>query len=261
MKFILGTKLNMSQKFQEDGTVVPMTAIAAGPITVTQVKGERDGYTAIQVGYGKKKHLSKSVMGHLKNLGSFRWLKEFRTNDAVEVGQQIDVTTFNVGDVIEVTGSSKGKGFQGVVKRHGFHGSPKTHGHKDQLRMPGSIGAGEPQHVFKGTRMAGRMGDEQVTVKNLKIVDIDTEKNILYVSGAVPGARNGLIIVAGEGELKTRQPEVMAQPEVETNQEANTDQVETTETQPVADQEVQTEVTPVEATVSEEVKPTEEAQQ
>src|SRR3989344_4500029 len=129
MKFILGTKLNMTQKFLEDGTVVPLTAIQAGPVTVTQVKGEADGYTAVQVGYGAKKHLSKSVAGHLKHLGNFRWLKEFRATDKVKRGQQIDVSTFSVGDIIEVMVWSKGKGFQGVVKRHGFHGSPKTHGH------------------------------------------------------------------------------------------------------------------------------------
>lgn len=208
MKFILGTKLHMTQKFREDGSVVPMTAISAGPVTVTQVKGDKDGYSAVQVGYGHKKTLSKSVTGHLKNLTNFRWLKEFRLSEPVERGQQIDVSTFNVGDVIEVTGWSKGKGFQGVVKRHGFHGSPKTHGHKDQLRMPGSIGAGEPQHVFKGKRMAGRMGNDQVTLKKLEVMEVDTENNILYVKGAIPGARNGLVMISGEGELKIRQPQV-----------------------------------------------------
>ncbi len=198
----------MTQKFREDGSVVPMTAISAGPVTVTQVKGDKDGYSAVQVGYGHKKALSKSVTGHLKNLTNFRWLKEFRLSEPVERGQQIDVSTFNVGDVIEVTGWSKGKGFQGVVKRHGFHGSPKTHGHKDQLRMPGSIGAGEPQHVFKGKRMAGRMGNDQVTLKKLEVMEVDTENNILYVKGAIPGARNGLVMISGEGELKIRQPQV-----------------------------------------------------
>ncbi len=249
MKFILGTKLHMTQKFREDGSVVPMTAISAGPVTVTQVKGDKDGYSAVQVGYGHKKTLSKSVTGHLKNLANFRWLKEFRLTEAVERGQQIDVSTFNVGDIIEVTGWSKGKGFQGVVKRHGFHGSPKTHGHKDQVRMPGSIGAGEPQHVFKGKRMAGRMGNDQVTLKKLEVMEVDTEKNIIYVKGAIPGARNGLIMISGEGELKLRQPQVETKPE-ETVAEVTPEVVSEEVTEVVAAEPVASEA-PVETAVIE----------
>ncbi len=236
MKFILGTKIAMTQKFSEDGTVTPVTAVQAGPITVTQVKGDKDGYHAVQVGFGRKKHLAKPIKGHLKDLADFRWLKEFKSHEAVTRGQVIDVSTFEVGDMVKVTGWSKGKGFQGVVKRHGFHGSPATHGHKDQLRMPGSIGAGEPQHVFKGKRMAGRMGDEQVTVSKLKIVEIDTKKNILYVLGAVPGARDGLVMIYGEGTLVAKdlnaapvETETAGTPATETTTEETTEASESTE--------------------------------
>ncbi len=200
----------MTQKFLEDGTVVPVTVVKAGPCTVTQVKkADKDGYTAVQVGYGQTKNLVKALQGHLKGLPAHRWLREFRLEktDGLERGKEIDVTTFQVGDVVKVTGQSKGKGFQGVVKRHKFHGSPATHGHKDQLRMPGSIGAGEPQHVFKGTRMAGHMGNDQVTEMNLKIVEVDAEKNLLYIKGAVPGARHGFLLIQGEGELVLKRAE------------------------------------------------------
>lgn len=205
MKFILGKKLNMAQLFQANGQVVPVTVIAAGPCKITQAKQEAtDGYVAVQIGFGAKKKLTKPLRGHLKNLPNFRYLKEFRINDAekLQKGQTISVEVFQEGNTVRVTSVSKGKGFQGVVKRHGFHGSPASHGHKDQLRMPGSIGATYPQRVIKGKRMAGRMGGEQVTVKNLKIVKIDPEKNYLYIKGAVPGARNGLVLISGEGELK-----------------------------------------------------------
>ena len=193
----------MTQKFLSDGTVVPVTAIEAGPCTVTQVKGEKDGYMAVQVGFGVKRSLNKPLAGHLKTLGNFRYLREFPVEkvDDFARGKMFDVSSFKVGDKVQVIAVSKGKGFQGVVKRHHFHGSPKSHGHKDQLRMPGSIGAQEPQHVFKGKRMAGRMGGDQVTVKNLEIVDIDLEKNILYIKGAIPGAHNNLVEISGSGDL------------------------------------------------------------
>ncbi len=234
MKFILGQKVEMTQKFAADGTVLPVTVVKAEPNTITQVKGEKDGYTAIQVGYGHKKTLSKPLQGHLKNLSNFRWLREFIAHDKVERGQQIDLSTFAVGDKVKVTGVSKGKGFQGVVKRHGFHGAPKTHGHKDQERMPGSIGAGEPQHVFKGKRMGGHMGDENISVLNLEIVEIDQAQNLIYLKGAVPGARNGLVMLQMDGDLIVKQ---VAQPEADVAPEV---------TKPEAVAEVAVEETPVE---------------
>ncbi len=201
MKVILGTKREMTQKWSEAG-VVPVTAVLAGPCTITQVKGQKDGYDAIQVGfYQTKKKVSKSIAGHLKDLAHFRTLREFRMESDAKRGQIATVAAFKVGDKVQVVGLAKGKGFQGVVKRHHFGGSPKTHGHKDQHRMPGSIGATEPKHVFKGTRMAGRMGGQQVTVKNLEIIEIDEKNNILYIKGAVPGARNGLLAISGEGDM------------------------------------------------------------
>lgn len=197
MKFILAKKIEMSQIFRPDGTVVPVTLVHAGPCVVAQVKSEEtDGYSAIQVGFLEAKKLTKPQEGHLKDLPKLRELREFRVKDAVELkrGDTIEASNFAVGDVVDVTGTSKGKGFQGVVKRHGFHGHPSSHGHKDQLRMPGSIGAGGPQHVFKGRRMAGRMGNETVTVKNLEVVEV-REKGILALKGAVPGARNTILAI------------------------------------------------------------------
>ena len=202
-KFILGTKSHMTQKFLEDGTVAPVTVVQSGPCTVTQVKGDKEGYTAVQVGFGKKRILNKPLAGHLKGLENFRYLKEFRVEDTANFakGKVFDVSSFATGDNLAVTAVSKGKGFQGVVKRHGFHGSPASHGHKDQLRMPGSIGATDAAHVFKGTRMGGRMGGDTTTVKNLELIEVDTDKNLLYIKGAVPGARNAFVIVQADGEL------------------------------------------------------------
>ncbi|MBI2411483.1 MAG: 50S ribosomal protein L3 [Candidatus Kerfeldbacteria bacterium] len=198
MKFIIAKKIEMSQEFSEDGTVTPVTILEAGPITVTQVKKtEKDGYQAVQVGFGtrKAKNVSKPVKGHLKDLGTFAVLKEFKTTDAYERGQVITAESFEAGDMVDVTGTSIGRGYAGVVKRHGFSGSLKTHGHKDQLRMSGSIGAGEPQHVFKGMRMSGQMGAAQVTTKNLKIVSVDAKKNQIKVRGAVPGSRGMVLFI------------------------------------------------------------------
>ena len=180
-----------------------MTVIAAGPCMVTYVKGDRDGYGAVQIGYdsGVRK-LDRPRTGHLKGLGLFRHLREFRSEAKPQRGQTISVASFKPGDIVRVTGVSKGKGFQGVVKRHKFAGAPKTHGHKDQLRMPGSIGPTEPKHVFKGTRMAGRMGGDNVSVRNLEVVEVDEQNNLLYIKGAVPGGRNGLVAITGEGEVE-----------------------------------------------------------
>ena len=206
MKFILAEKKEMTQKFAEDGTVIPVTKVVAGPCFVTQTKKMGpDGYTAVQLGFGKKSKIAKPQQGHFKNLGKFRYLKEFRLTaeeaSRLAVGNKISATIFKPGDIVKVTGTSKGKGFQGVVKRWGFSGSPASHGHKDQLRMPGSIGAGGVQHVFKGMRMGGRTGGSQITVSNLEIIDVDSEKNEIFIKGAVPGARNNLVLISGDGEI------------------------------------------------------------
>jgi large subunit ribosomal protein L3 len=208
MKYILGKKLEMTQIWKGD-EMVAVTKVQAGPCTVVQVRNsEKDGYKAVQVGFDKKKekNISKPQLGHLKDLEKHRYMREFRLGDkenaGVSRGDIIDVTTFAEGDRVKVTGTSKGKGFQGVVKRHGFHGQNSTHGHKDQERMSGSIGAGGNQHVLKGTRMGGRTGGDRVTVSNLTIMAVDAETGMLYIKGAVPGHRNGLVMVYGDGELK-----------------------------------------------------------
>jgi large subunit ribosomal protein L3 len=202
MKFILGTKENMTQVFDDNGVVHPVTLVKAGPVVITQVKKkEGDGYTALQVGFGdrREKLLSKAQIGHFKGKGNFRFVREFRMPES-EIshaeGDTVDVSTFSVGDVVEVSGTSKGKGFQGVVKRHGFAGGPRSHGQKHSEREAGSIGGSGGRaggRVAKGIRMAGRMGGDRVTVKGLHIVQIDAEKGELYVSGAIPGKRGDLI--------------------------------------------------------------------
>ncbi len=191
----------MGQVWNEAGERVPVTWIKADPCKVTQVKtDEKDGYSAVQIGCGEKKRLIKPLAGHLKDLPKFRYLKEFRVSDPenFERGKEIKVTIFEPGDKVAVAGTSKGRGFAGVVKRHGFHGSPASHGHKDQLRMPGSIGATDPAHVFKGTKMGGQMGAERVMVKNLEIVQVDEKENRLAIKGAVPGARNSLVEIIAQ---------------------------------------------------------------
>lgn len=204
MKGILGKKVGMTQIFDQDGTVIPVTLIEAGPCYVTQRKTvEKDGYNAIQLGFGEvpEKRLNKPSAGHLKksNSPSLKYLREFRVADPEEYtdGQQIDVSIFEVGDRVDVVGTSKGKGFAGVVKRHGFRGGPKTHGQSDRWRASGSVGAGStPGRVLKGIRMAGRMGNERVTVQNVKVALVDADKNLLAIKGAVPGAKNGLVVVS-----------------------------------------------------------------
>jgi len=211
MKFIIGRKLEMSQRYRPNGEVVPVTLVKVEPCVITQVKtADKDGYAAVQVGTGSKKHLAKPQLGHLKavasaDAGNLATLREFRLDsvDGIAAGAVCDVESFVSGDVIDVTGISKGKGFQGVVKRHHFRGGPATHGHKDNLRMPGSIGAGGHQHVHPGQRMAGRMGGDQVTVKHLEIVEVMADQGLVAVKGAVPGARGAtLLIVAPEGDMK-----------------------------------------------------------
>ena len=195
MKFILGKKLEMSQVYGPDGSIIPVTLIQAGPCYVTKINTvDRDGYDSVQLGFGQKNHLNKAEAGHLKDLPNLRHLHEFRMSEPATLkrGDVVEAALFVAGDIIEVSGESKGKGFQGVVRRHHFHGHPTSHGHKDQERMPGSIGAGGVQHVMKGRRMAGHMGRERVTVKNLKVVEI-REGGILAIKGAVPGPRNAVV--------------------------------------------------------------------
>jgi len=201
-KFILAQKIGMTQIFQDD-RVIPLTVLETGPIAIVQVKTkERDGYWAVQVGFGKKKKLSKALKKHFKGLGNFRWLKEFRVKESeinnFKEGDKIDISAFKEGEKVKIVGISKAKGFQGVVKRHGFHGGPKTHGQKNRLRAPGSIGATHPQHVPKGKKMAGRMGGNRITVKNIEIVKIIPDKNIICVKGAVPGKRGDLVELLAE---------------------------------------------------------------
>ncbi|OGF70226.1 50S ribosomal protein L3 [Candidatus Giovannonibacteria bacterium RIFCSPLOWO2_02_FULL_45_14] len=200
-KFMLAQKIKMSQIFDEAGNVIPVTVLRAGPLTVSQVKNkEKDKYEALQVAFGEKreKNLTKAQRGHLKDLGSFRWLREFRVSAGeAKRGDKIDISIFKEGDVVKARSSSKGRGFQGAVKRHGFRGGPRTHGQKHSEREVGSIGATWPQRVIKGKKMPGRMGGNMVTVKNLKIIKIEPEKNILYVSGALPGARGALVEIIG----------------------------------------------------------------
>ncbi|MEN9649220.1 MAG: Ribosomal protein large subunit ribosomal protein [Candidatus Parcubacteria bacterium] len=199
MKFILGTKQQMTQVFDEDGRVHPVTVLKTGPVTVTQVKTTaKDGYEAIQIGFGEKKakNINKAQKGHMKDLGNFQYLKEVKGVNAPAVGEKIDAT-LAAGDKVTVTAISKSKGFQGVVKRHGFAGGPRSHGQKHSEREPGSIGAGGNQRVFKGRRMAGRMGGDQITVKNLIVVAYDKENGELFVRGAIPGRRGTLVEVRG----------------------------------------------------------------
>jgi len=196
MKFILGTKEEMTQIFDDNGDVSPVTVINAGPIVVTQIKSlEKDGYDSVQIGYGEKKekNINKPEKGHLKDAGNLRYLKEFELKEGMNIGDKVDVSDFKKGDVVTISAISKGKGFQGVVKRHNFAGGPRTHGQKHSERKPGSIGSTGPQRVFKGTRMAGRMGSDRITVKNLKIVQVDKENNKIFIKGAVPGKRGTLV--------------------------------------------------------------------
>ena len=197
LRGLIGRKIGMTQVFTEGGTVEAVTAIEAGPCTVTQVKSvDKEGYNAVQLGFGEAKRLNSPERGHLGKLGMFKHLREFRVEDTsdIELGHRIDVSLFQPGDLVDVIGVSKGKGFAGTVKRHHFAGGPKTHGQSDRHRAPGSIGAGtDPGRVLKGQKMAGHMGNRRVTVKRIKVVKADPDRNLLLVGGAVPGARNGLL--------------------------------------------------------------------
>jgi large subunit ribosomal protein L3 len=194
---LLGRKLGTMQIFDRHGVVVPVTVIEAGPCTVLQVKTkERDGYEAVQLGFGVRRRVNEPMKGHFKGLGSFRYLREFGVADIGQwqVGQRVGAEVFEPGDLVDVSGISKGRGFAGVVKRHGFRGGPKTHGQSDRLRAPGSIGASaSPGRVIKGLKMAGHMGDAKVTVRNLEVVDSNPARGIIMVKGSVPGAKDGLL--------------------------------------------------------------------
>jgi large subunit ribosomal protein L3 len=196
---ILGRKLGMTQVFAADGNAVPVTVVEAGPCYVTQVRTlGTDGYEAVQLGFGEARKLNRPEKGHLKSIPAGRHLREFEVDDVgeVEVGQKVDASLFAEGEIVDVIGTSKGKGFQGVMKRHHFKGGPKTHGQSDRPRSPGSIGATTtPGRVWKGTRMGGRMGGDRVTVRNLEVVRVDPERNLILIRGAVPGAREGLLMV------------------------------------------------------------------
>ena len=197
---MIGKKLGMSQIFDDAGLAHPVTVIEVGPCVVTQVKTqENDGYEAVQLGFGLDSRLNRPERGHRQASGFMsRALREVEADNASEfsVGQVIKADTFAEGDLVDVIGTSKGRGFQGGVKRHGFSGGPKTHGQSDRLRAPGSIGSSAtPGRVFKGLRMAGRMGNDRVTVQNLKVLRVDVERNLLLVEGSVPGANEGTVIV------------------------------------------------------------------
>ncbi|MCX6728587.1 MAG: 50S ribosomal protein L3 [Candidatus Saccharibacteria bacterium] len=203
MKALLGTKIGMTQIISEDGVAVPVTLIQAGPMTVTQLKTvDTDGYTAVQVAFGEGKNPTKAVAGHTKPANvTPKHIREIRVPDLPEglsVGNKLDVTAFSLGDIVDATGTSKGKGFAGTVKRHNFMTSRHTHGGQGDVRKVGSIGSMYPQHVFKGKRMAGRMGHDRVTVKNLVVAYIDQENNLIGLRGAVPGPKKGLIIIGGK---------------------------------------------------------------
>ena len=201
MKTLIGTKVGMTQIIQPDGVALPVTLIQAGPCTVTQVKSsEKDGYNAVQIGFGQGKNLSNAVAGHVKSSNQTpKFMREVRVDELPEisVGDKITTEIFEIGDVVDVTGTSKGKGWAGAIKRHNFHRQRKTHGGKGDTRKVGSIGSMYPQHVIKGHPMAGQMGAERVTVKNLVIAYIDNESNLIGVKGAVPGPKKGLLVLKG----------------------------------------------------------------
>jgi len=203
MKFIVGTKQNMTQFFAEDGRAYAGTVLKAEPMVVAQIKGkDKDGYSAVMVGFGgaqKVERVSKPVRGHFKEIAPTKGLKEFRVSEeeakVFARAQSIDVSIFKPGDVVEVSAITKGKGFQGVVKRHGFSGGPRTHGQKHSEREAGSIGATWPQRVIKNKRMPGRMGGDRVTIKNLRVLGVDAVANLILISGAIPGRRGTFVEV------------------------------------------------------------------
>lgn len=198
-KALLGKKVGMTRIYTENAEIIPVTIVELGPCYVTQVKTEdTDGYTAVQLGFEQVKRLNKPARGHLKQTPLLRYLREVRTDDAADysVGQILDVSLFSAGEHVDVTGTSKGRGFAGAMRRHNFRGGPKTHGQSDRARAVGSIGAGStPGRVWKGMRGPGHMGSERVTVLNLEVVKVDPERNLIAIKGAVPGPEGGLVLV------------------------------------------------------------------
>jgi large subunit ribosomal protein L3 len=239
---IFGRKVGMTQVFSAGGEARGVTVVEAGPCVVVQIKTqERDGYDALQLGFGQRKRVNDALKGHMKQLGQFRYLREVRVDDPNQytVGQTLGVELFEEGEIVDVVGVSKGKGFAGGVKRYHFAGGPKTHGQSDRHRAPGSIGSGTtPGRVRKGLHMAGHMGDDRVTVKNLRIFDTDTARNVLLIEGAVPGGANGLLRICKTGkvsnEAKLERP---AAPVVEDEEApvAAAEDVEETADEPVAE--------------------------
>ncbi len=208
LRGFLGKKIGMSRVFREDGQVVPVTLIQAGPCAITQIKtNATDGYEAVQLGFGPVKKLNRPRAGHFKGNPPTRYLREVKADDIGEFtpGQQVKVDIFEPGELVDVIGKSKGRGFAGVMKRHGFGGGPRTHGQSDRARAPGSIGGGTtPGKVFKGLKMAGHMGNARITVKNLEVVQVDPERNLLFLKGGVPGAPNGLLMIRRTGKAVSR---------------------------------------------------------
>ena len=244
MKFILGRKIEMTQVWKNN-EMIGVTKIEVAPCVVTQIKTiKNDGYTAIQLGTGerKEKNINKPQIGHMKASGrTSRFLKEFRLDKEIsdiKVGDIVNIDNFTEGEVIRTTGVSKGRGYAGVVKRHHFKGHKQTHGTKDAVRMPGSIGAGGVQHVFKGMRMAGRMGGDQVTTPTVEIVNVDMEENIISIKGSLPGARHGLVMLIGDGDLKFVSKESSSETkEIEAKEEIITEQAtETVEAEIVTEE-------------------------
>ena len=206
---LIGKKIGTTQVFRDDGRTDAVTVVEAGPCMVTQIKTEKsDGYVGVQLGFEPVKRLNRPEAGHLKAVGgNFRVLREFGVDDVseVELGEQIDAGLFEEGDLVDATARAKGRGFQGGVKRHNFRGGPKTHGQSDRHRAPGSIGAGTtPGKVLKGHRMAGHMGNNRVTVRKLEVIEADSSRNLLFIKGAVPGARNSLVLIKKTGTRKRK---------------------------------------------------------
>ena len=206
---IIGRKLGMTQVFLEDGSVVPVTVVEAGPCAVVQKKmEEKDGYNALQLGFLQKaKGVNKPAAGHFKKAGksSYQFLREFRveSTEGFELGSEVTLALFKPGDVVDVMGLSKGRGFAGVMKRHGFHGSPGSHGTHEYFRHGGSVGSNTyPHHVFKGHRMPGHHGNQRVTIQNIKVLDVKEDQNLIFLQGGIPGSRNGLILIRGAAKKK-----------------------------------------------------------
>lgn len=201
MKAILGKKVGMTHIFDAKGNMIPVTVVEAGPCVVTQVKTEeKEGYSAVQIGFGEAKNLKKSILGHLKKANAkSKHLREIRDSRDVKVGDKIMADIFSEGDKVLVEGISKGKGFAGVIKRHGFHRGPMSHG-SHHHRAPGSIGAMFPQHVVKGTKLPGRMGNDKVTTRGLSIASVDADKNLLAIKGAIPGPKKGIVLIKAIGK-------------------------------------------------------------